>query len=66
MDLIDGASFQFLQKRILESNLDEKEKKVSVKNQQNTFPNGIAAIGSDAMRHALLVQEFKGLKLFLK
>ncbi len=63
IDLIDGISLESLKTRIENSNLDEKEKKVSLKAQETLYPNGIKAIGSDALRLGLLVQEFKG-KLF--
>ena len=59
MDLIEGVSLQELKSRILASNLNEKEIKVSVKNQEKTFPNGIEAVGSDATRLGLLIQDFK-------
>ena len=59
MDLINGASLNELKKRIVESNLSEKEKKTSIKNQEKTYPNGIESIGSDATRLSLLIQDFK-------
>jgi valyl-tRNA synthetase len=59
MDLINGASLNELKKRIMESNLSEKEKKTSIKNQEKTYPNGIEPIGSDATRLSLLIQDFK-------
>lgn len=60
MDLINGSSLSELEQRITESNLSESEKKISLKNQEKLYPNGIEAIGSDAMRLALLLQDFKG------
>lgn len=60
MDLINGSSLSELEQRITESNLSESEKKISLKNQEKQHPNGIEAIGSDAMRLALLLQDFKG------
>ena len=60
MDLINGSSLEELDKRILESNLSDAEKKISLKNQLKAYPNGIEPIGSDAMRLALLLQDFKG------
>ncbi|CAF0980383.1 unnamed protein product [Brachionus calyciflorus] len=59
IDLIDGASLDELKNRILTSNLDNREKMISSKNQEKMYPNGIEAVGSDATRLALLVQDFK-------
>ena len=59
IDLIDGTSLDELKKRIADSNLSENEKKVSIKNQEKTYPNGIEEIGSDATRLTLLIQDFK-------
>ena len=59
MDLIEGASLLELRCRIDESSLPEKEKKVSSQAQEKLYPRGIEAVGSDAMRIALLVQDFK-------
>ena len=58
-DLICGASLGELKLRVNGSNLSESEKKISVKHQENIYPNGIEAVGSDALRLALLVQDFK-------
>ena len=63
MDLIGGTSLTVLENRIKESNLSEKEKKSSIKNQQITYPNGIPQVGCDAMRLGLLIQDFKSIKL---
>ncbi len=60
MDLIDGVSLDSLKARVEKSNLDEKEKKISLKSQETLYPNGINAIGSDALRLGLLIQDFKG------
>ena len=59
MDLIEGTSLQELKNRITASNLTEKEIKTSLKNQEKTYPNGIEAVGSDATRLGLLIQDFK-------
>lgn len=59
LDLIDGAKLDELKKRILQSNLSEKEKKTSILNQEKLYPNGIEAVGSDSTRLALLIQDFK-------
>ena len=59
IDLVDGANLKELKSRILQSNLNEKEKSLSIKNQEKSYPNGIEAVGSDATRMALLVQDFK-------
>lgn len=61
MDLIDGTSLKTLESRIMESNLNEKEIKLSLKNQQTLYPNGIPKIGSDALRLGLLQSDFKGI-----
>lgn len=58
-DLINGTSLADLNQRIHESNLSQKEKLISVKNQSKVHPNGIEPVGSDALRLALLVQDFK-------
>jgi len=59
LDLVDGAKLDELKKRILQSNLSEKEKKTSIQNQEKLYPNGIEAVGSDSTRLALLIQDFK-------
>ena len=59
VDLIDGASIGELKNRILASNLSNAEKSVSLKTQEKIYPKGIEAIGSDATRLALLVQDFQ-------
>ena len=48
-----------LNQRIHESNLSDKEKLISIKYQNKVHPNGIEPVGSDALRLALLVQDFK-------
>lgn len=58
-DLIDGASLDELKNRIIKSNLDNREKMISSKNQEKLYPSGIEAVGSDATRLALLAQDFK-------
>ncbi len=58
-DLISGTSLEELRSRVNASNLSEGEKKLSAKNQEKLYPNGIEAVGSDALRLALLVQDFK-------
>lgn len=60
-DLIDGVSLDELKNRILKSNLDNREKMISSKNQEKLYPNGIEAVGSDATRLALLIQDFKSI-----
>jgi valyl-tRNA synthetase len=59
IDMIQGVSLEELKSRILNSNLNEKEKATSVKVQEKTYPKGIEAIGSDALRMACLTQDFK-------
>lgn len=59
MDFIEGASLDELRKRIETSNLTEKEIKQSLKTQEKTYPSGIEAVGSDATRLGLLIQDFK-------
>ena len=59
MDLIDGVSGDEMRRRVEASNLAEKEKRASIQHQTKAFPNGIDAIGSDAMRLALLNQDFQ-------
>lgn len=59
IDLINGASIEELKNRILTSNLDNREKMISIKKQEKEYPKGIEAVGSDATRLALLVQDFK-------
>ena len=66
IDLIEGTSLDVLKERINESNLSEKEKIVSLKNQEKLYPKGIEAIGSDATRIGLLVQDFKSNSLSLQ
>ncbi len=61
MDLINGTSLEELKQRVIESNLSENEKKISFKNQEKLHPHGIESVGSDAMRLALLMQDFKGI-----
>ncbi len=57
--MINGTSLEELNQRIHESNLSDKEKLISIKNQNKVHPNGIEPVGSDALRLALLVQDFK-------
>jgi valyl-tRNA synthetase len=59
LDLVEGAQLDELRKRIMQSNLNEKEKKTSIQNQEKLYPNGIDAVGSDSTRIALLIQDFK-------
>jgi valyl-tRNA synthetase len=59
MDLINGASLKELKDRIAGSNLGTNEKLNSTKYQEKMYPKGIEAVGSDATRLALLVQDFK-------
>ena len=65
IDLIDGASLNELKKRIETSNLSDKEKKLSLKNQEKLYPSGLEAVGSDATRLALLIQDFKSIIILL-
>ena len=58
-DLISGTGVEELRGRVDTSSLSEAEKKLSVKNLEKLYPNGIEAVGSDALRLALLVQDFK-------
>jgi valyl-tRNA synthetase len=68
IDLIDGASLKELKERVLKSNLSMHEMSASVKYQDKQYPKGIEAVGCDATRLALLVQDFKSnfLKQFVK
>ena len=59
LDLVNGASLAELKTRIVQSNLSEKEKTVSIKNQEKLYPKGIEPVGSDATRLTLLIQDFK-------
>jgi valyl-tRNA synthetase len=59
VDLIEGVKLNELKSRVNESNLTDKEKQISIKNQEKMYPNGIEAVGSDAMRLALLIQDYK-------
>lgn len=59
IDLIDGVSLDTLRQRVLDSNLSDKEKSVSRKTQERTYPKGIEPVGVDATRLALFVQDFK-------
>ena len=45
MDLFDSTTLNCLENRIKESNLDDKEKKLSIKNQKLFYPNGIPQVG---------------------
>lgn len=65
MEVIDGCSLEQILKKIQESLLPEKEKKLSMEGKKKKFPKGIPKCGSDAMRFSLLgfVKENKDINL---
>lgn len=60
MDLINGVTSSEMDERVQRApGMSDKEKSDAIKSQRKVWPNGIEQIGSDAMRLALLVQDFK-------
>lgn len=60
MDLIDGVSARDMDERVQSAiGMSNKEKSEALRSQRKMWPGGIEQIGSDAMRLALLVQDFK-------
>lgn len=65
IDLIDGVTVKDMDDRVLNApGMSEKEKSKALKGQRKIWPHGIEQIGSDAMRLALLVQDFKCMRYF--
>lgn len=66
IDLIDGVSAKQMEERVINApGLSDKEKYEATKSQKKMWPNGIEQVGSDAMRLALLVQDFKCMTEYL-
>lgn len=59
-DLVEGVSADAMDERVLNAHgMSEKEKSEALRSQRKIWPKGIEQVGSDAMRLALLVQDFK-------
>lgn len=52
--IINGATLEQLHDTVRSGNLDEKETAKAIKQQKDTFPEGIPECGSDALRFGLL------------
>ncbi|ODV60141.1 valine--tRNA ligase ASCRUDRAFT_76650 [Ascoidea rubescens DSM 1968] len=53
LDVIKGISLEELNKQLTLGNLDPREIEIAKKGQKDSYPNGIAECGTDALRFAL-------------
>uniref|UniRef100_A0A4W4GLV6 Valine--tRNA ligase, mitochondrial n=1 Tax=Electrophorus electricus TaxID=8005 RepID=A0A4W4GLV6_ELEEL len=60
LDVISGVSLEGLQKKVMEGNLDPREKSVAMEAQRKDFPEGIPECGTDALRFALCSYKAQG------
>uniref|UniRef100_A0AAR2LJX7 Valine--tRNA ligase, mitochondrial n=1 Tax=Pygocentrus nattereri TaxID=42514 RepID=A0AAR2LJX7_PYGNA len=60
LDVISGVSLERLQEKVMEGNLDPREKAVAMEAQRKDFPNGIPECGTDALRFALCSYKAQG------
>ncbi|XP_039976792.1 valine--tRNA ligase, mitochondrial [Xiphias gladius] len=60
LDVIHGVSLERLQKKVMEGNLDPRERLVAMEAQKKDFPKGIPQCGTDAMRFALCSHKMQG------
>ncbi|KAG1360302.1 hypothetical protein G6F62_000102 [Rhizopus arrhizus] len=54
LHVIEGVSLDKMKEDLLKSNLPQKEIKVSIKNLEKEYPNGIPSCGTDSLRFALI------------
>ncbi|XP_043073939.1 valine--tRNA ligase, mitochondrial-like, partial [Puntigrus tetrazona] len=60
LDVISGVSFERLQEKVKEGNLDPRESVVAMEAQKKDFPKGIPECGTDALRFALCSYKAQG------
>ncbi|KAM9307073.1 valine--tRNA ligase, mitochondrial isoform 2-T2 [Pholidichthys leucotaenia] len=60
LDVIHGVSLERLQEKVMEGNLDSRERLVAMEAQRKDFPKGIPQCGTDALRFALCLQKIQG------
>ncbi len=60
LEIIDGATLEALHKKVREGNLPDKEVAKAIKDQKETFPDGIPRCGADALRYGLLAYTSQG------
>ncbi|XP_054620182.1 valine--tRNA ligase, mitochondrial isoform X2 [Dunckerocampus dactyliophorus] len=60
LDVIHGVSLERLQQKVMEGNLDPREKVVAMEAQTKDFPQGIPQCGTDALRFALCSYKIQG------
>ncbi|KAG7499911.1 valine-tRNA ligase, mitochondrial [Solea senegalensis] len=60
LDVIHGVSLERLQEKVMEGNLDPRERLVAMEAQRKDFPQGIPQCGTDALRFALCSHKMQG------
>ncbi|XP_026989648.2 valine--tRNA ligase, mitochondrial [Tachysurus fulvidraco] len=60
LDVISGVSLERLQEKVMEGNLDARERAVALEAQKKDFPKGIPECGTDALRFALCSYKAQG------
>ncbi|KAM3858218.1 valine--tRNA ligase, mitochondrial [Diretmus argenteus] len=60
LDVITGVSLERLQEKVMEGNLDPRERLVAMEAQRKDFPKGIPQCGTDALRFALCSHKMQG------
>ncbi|KAK3524786.1 hypothetical protein QTP86_005463 [Hemibagrus guttatus] len=60
LDVISGVSLERLQEKVMEGNLDTREREVALEAQKKDFPKGIPECGTDALRFALCSYKAQG------
>ncbi|TSK28260.1 Valine--tRNA ligase, mitochondrial [Bagarius yarrelli] len=60
LDVISGVSLEGLQAKVMEGNLDARERAVALEAQRKDFPKGIPECGTDALRFALCSYKAQG------
>ncbi|XP_046699931.1 valine--tRNA ligase, mitochondrial isoform X1 [Silurus meridionalis] len=60
LDVISGVSLERLQAKVMDGNLDAREREVALEAQRKDFPKGIPECGTDALRFALCSYKVQG------
>ncbi|XP_040909907.1 valine--tRNA ligase, mitochondrial isoform X2 [Toxotes jaculatrix] len=60
LDVIHGVSLERLQEKVMEGNLDPRERLVAMEAQRKDLPKGIPQCGTDALRFALCSHKMQG------
>uniref|UniRef100_A0A8D3D5W5 Valine--tRNA ligase, mitochondrial n=1 Tax=Scophthalmus maximus TaxID=52904 RepID=A0A8D3D5W5_SCOMX len=60
LDVIHGVSLERLEEKVMEGNLDPRERLVAMEAQRKDFPKGIPQCGTDALRLALCSHKIQG------